>query len=245
MPACELTAGSRPNNLRHCGCKSSQSLEIDGVLLSSLKTKEMEFANRIQIGNTPRLKLGRYGHARLLLQRNPRNMSKTHFRANRSDRGGRNRESHGPEGTKFNFFCGGLEMPLMVWNDKLSVGVEALDNDHKKLVTLINRLYDEIKEGRKGEQVDQLLDELKDYTQSHFAREESLFEKTGYAEQTAHRHEHASMMNWISDIGKRWEQNQAISPRLEIVNYLKDWLFDHIVGTDQRYVQHMKAAGIR
>jgi hypothetical protein len=47
MPACELTAGSRPNNLRHCGCKSSQSLETYGILLSSLKTKEMEFANSI------------------------------------------------------------------------------------------------------------------------------------------------------------------------------------------------------
>jgi hemerythrin-like metal-binding protein len=125
------------------------------------------------------------------------------------------------------------------------VGVEALDGDHKKLVSLVNQLYDGIKQGGRGEQVNHLLDELKNYTLYHFAREERLLEETGYGEQAAHHHEHSNMVDWVSGLETRWERNQAVSPRLEIVNYLKDWIFDHIVGSDQRYAPHLKAAGIR
>ena len=53
------------------------------------------------------------------------------------------------------------------------------------------------------------------------------------------------MVVWVEGIRKRVEEGKAVAPSLEVVNHLKDWLFEHILGSDQRYVEHLTAAGVR
>lgn len=65
-------------------------------------------------------------------------------------------------------------MPFAVWNDRISVGVETIDADHKKLIAMVNDLYDAILAGCGRKKLDSLLDHLIDYTRYHFAREEKL-----------------------------------------------------------------------
>ena len=73
-------------------------------------------------------------------------------------------------------------MPLMTWTDSMSVGVKVLDDDHKKLVDMVNELHDGILEGHRHEALAHVLDQLVHYTKVHFAREEQLFDKTKYAQ---------------------------------------------------------------
>jgi hemerythrin len=135
-------------------------------------------------------------------------------------------------------------MTFMVWNDRLSVGVESLDQDHKKLLEILNRLYDSVTDGSCGDVIGGVLDELLEYTQSHFSKEESLLEKTKYKGIEAHESEHQTMIDWVTELRTRNGSGVACAPSLETVVNLKDWLFDHILGTDQRYVPHLKRRGI-
>jgi hemerythrin len=135
-------------------------------------------------------------------------------------------------------------MPFMVWCDKLSVGVEALDADHKNMIAIINELYEGILAGRNKEIVGDIIERLVDYTRSHFAREEGLLAECGYPETAAHKKEHDEMAVWAERVEVEFFQGTLAAPSLEVMNRLKDWLFDHIGNSDQRYTRYMKDAGI-
>ena len=135
-------------------------------------------------------------------------------------------------------------MSFIAWNDRLSVGVEIIDSDHKKLVGMLNELYDAIADGTSKEILGDLLDRLVEYTSVHFAREESFFSRTGYPGAEAHKFEHANMIAWLVEMRTRLKSGSAMGPSLELVNYLKDWLFDHILGSDMEYGPHLNAMGI-
>ena len=86
-----------------------------------------------------------------------------------------------------------------------------------------------------------LLDRLVDYTHYHFAHEEELFARTGYPDTAAHRHEHDEMAECMKNTWRRYRNGSIPAPSLEVMNTLKDWLFNHILGSDQRYAPHTKA----
>ena len=84
-------------------------------------------------------------------------------------------------------------MPLMEWNDKLSVGVAQFDNEHKKLVAMVNELFDAVQGGHGKEALGKILDGLIAYTKTHFANEERYFQQHGYADYAQHKAEHDAL----------------------------------------------------
>lgn len=134
-------------------------------------------------------------------------------------------------------------MPLMVWSDRLSVGVKLIDDDHKRLLSLANDLHDAIVDRRGKEQLGNTLEELLNYTRFHFAREEQFFLETTYAEAATHKVEHDGLTAQVEQIQVRFN---AGSPALtlEVMNFLKDWLFDHILGSDAKFGPHLNSRGI-
>ena len=75
----------------------------------------------------------------------------------------------------------------LVWKDEYSVGIEAMDDDHKKLLNLINQLQTAVHYYTGKEFEEKALDELVDYTKTHFKREELLLEENDYADLEAHK----------------------------------------------------------
>ena len=136
-------------------------------------------------------------------------------------------------------------MPFMVWDDKLSVGVAVLDEDHKKLIAMINELYDAVLTNHGREVLNGILDRLVAYTSYHFAREEKLMLEAGYAGFEAHKKQHDLMSKWAVQTEFEIHKNLLPAPSLEVLNYLKDWLFDHINGSDKEYGSCLNASGIR
>lgn len=135
-------------------------------------------------------------------------------------------------------------MPLMTWTDKLSVGVTVLDDDHKKLVDMVNELYDGIKSGQGKESLGKILDGLVHYTKVHFAREEKLFATTNYAASAAHKQEHDNLTKQVMDLQTKYKQGTVTLLSLELMNFLKNWLINHIQGSDQKYGPHLNRSGI-
>ncbi len=128
---------------------------------------------------------------------------------------------------------------FVVWQDDYSVGIEAIDQDHKKLLALINNLL-AAQQCRTGVELErQAMDELMDYTQVHFKREEDLMRKHGYADFEGHKAQHDQMVTQVRLFRSRYEEKgRGAIP--EVARYLKLWLLQHINGTDRKYVPFLR-----
>ncbi len=132
---------------------------------------------------------------------------------------------------------------LIEWNSKYILGVDSIDKQHKRLVDLINKLYADFGSKRGKESLIKVVDELIQYTQYHFGYEEEIFQKIGYKETVNHNAEHANFIKKVDSFANGYK-NQGTVLSFDIINFLKDWLVNHICKTDKRYVKALKEHGI-
>jgi hemerythrin-like metal-binding protein len=135
-------------------------------------------------------------------------------------------------------------MSLITWNENLSVGVEAVDSQHKRLIQLINETHSAMLEGRSSEQMAMVINALIEYTKSHFAFEEDVFNKFGYSEKEGHILAHQTLTEKVVRYKEKYESGETILG-VEMLGFLKDWLIGHIVGVDKRYQSFFIDHGIK
>jgi hemerythrin len=128
-------------------------------------------------------------------------------------------------------------MAVISWNDSLSVGVLAFDNQHRRLIAIINKLHDAMKDGRGKEVLDGIMLELVDYTVYHFLAEEKMFIDTGYPDYVAHKREHDAFTARV----KAARGSATNATTLATLSQLTDWLRHHIMGVDRKYTAHFTA----
>lgn len=130
-----------------------------------------------------------------------------------------------------------------VWKDEYSVGVESLDDDHRKLLNLINNFQTAVhyKTGEVFEK--EAFNEVISYTKYHFEREEKMMQEAGYADLEAHKDVHRAMVAKIDEFLLDYEKrgHEALE---DVSLFLKDWLVKHINGTDQDYSSLMIEKGL-
>jgi hemerythrin len=131
----------------------------------------------------------------------------------------------------------------MTWNEKMSVGVVAIDDEHKTLVALVNELFDAIQAGTADDELAHVLDELVAYTASHFRHEEELFERMAYPGGAEHKREHDDLTRQVLEIQAKVKAGVRGTLSLEVMNFLKNWLLNHMQSSDRRYASHLRAAG--
>jgi hemerythrin-like metal-binding protein len=132
-------------------------------------------------------------------------------------------------------------MPLIAWDETMSVGIRDLDEDHQKLVKALNRFFDGFSAGQDRKSLDRLLDALLEDTQEHFLREEKLFAATSYPDAAAHEKEHNDLLASGAKVRDALRDNYDATISLELANFLKDWLLHHIEDADKKYGVYMKA----
>ncbi len=135
-------------------------------------------------------------------------------------------------------------MSLITWNTSYAVGVAEIDTQHQKLVDLINKLHDAMKAGKSNTVLGGLLSDLVSYTGYHFATEEKYFDKFHYAESPAHRAEHRKLVAEVVEFQKKFKSGAA-SISMDLMEFLKKWLTDHIAGSDRKYVACFKENGLK
>lgn len=129
------------------------------------------------------------------------------------------------------------------WRDEYSVGIAAIDEDHKHLLHLINNLQTAAHYQTDASFVKEALNELVDYTKTHFQREEALMEENGYPEFAAHKQEHQTMIAKVDELIRHFEQAQDETVE-DAVQFLKNWLVKHINGSDQAYSGFLREKGV-
>ncbi|WP_272701336.1 bacteriohemerythrin [Desulfovibrio sp. Fe33] len=139
------------------------------------------------------------------------------------------------------FLTSGDDKPLIVWDDSIATGIDLIDDQHKELVKLINRLNSAMLQGKGKAMIGETLEELRRYTSFHFNQEETLFEKYGYSETEEHKSVHGKLLGQVSEFIDKFDSGQTGMSR-DLFYFLKDWLVNHIQGVDKRYVPHLKEA---
>lgn len=124
-------------------------------------------------------------------------------------------------------------MKDIVWGDILSVAVDEIDEDHRKLVSIFNILNHSVIEGESPDYLAAVLEELINCTVWHFSHEERLMLKYGYEGIEVHKAEHQELINSSKKLQK--EILQADLPvSNEDIEFLEHWLVEHILTTDMR-----------
>lgn len=122
-------------------------------------------------------------------------------------------------------------MKDLIWDNTLSVDVNEIDDDHRKLVELFNMLNQSVMEGAKAAYIEAVLDELISLTVWHFRHEERLMLKYGYEGIDAHKAEHQQLIESARDLQNKLLQQGRVIREKEI-EFLEHWLTGHILGAD-------------
>ena len=132
-------------------------------------------------------------------------------------------------------------MPLFIWKPAYELDVPEIDVQHRRLVGLINELYEAMKEGRGQDIVDDILAELQKDIQQHFATEERFMKKSMYPETERHMEEHRKLGGRVIELTQRRQQGNKISTP-ELMSFLSYWLRDHLAGSDVEFGQFLKSS---
>ncbi len=134
-------------------------------------------------------------------------------------------------------------MALIEWSEELSTGIQEVDTQHRRLVDIINELHVAVLDRREKQLMSRIFTELVEYTKTHFAFEEELFERHGYPGEEAHKLQHQHLAQRVIDLKEEFDGgNTAVT--LEVMRFLRDWLADHIIGSDKHYAPFLIEKGI-
>ncbi|MBU5612698.1 bacteriohemerythrin [Geomonas azotofigens] len=134
-------------------------------------------------------------------------------------------------------------MEIIEWSESLSVGIGKVDEQHKRLIQLMEELDQAIRNNETADVVEDVLTNLFNYAQAHFAVEEELFRTHKYPEMALHELEHQRF------IAKAFAFKERLSSKrpglaLELLTFLSSWVLNHIELTDKRYAKFLHDCGV-
>ena len=135
-------------------------------------------------------------------------------------------------------------MSMVEWNDDYSVDIQEIDEQHKCLINIMNELYVALANKSNQDQVADVLNKLVEYTKVHFAVEETLMRIFHYEGYEQHKEIHDQIVVKVLEYqGEFRAGNTKVG--MELLMFLKDWLFDHINKVDKGYTKTFHKAGMK
>jgi hemerythrin len=127
----------------------------------------------------------------------------------------------------------------ILWKDEQhSVGNAEIDGQHKRVFDLLNRMYGTMQKSDGTANVLSILDELKDYSATHFRREEDLMQKRGFPKLSEHKVLHLRYEDKIREFGRQFAQSfNDVFP--DVFVFLRDWWLNHIQTADRKYIPYI------
>lgn len=138
-----------------------------------------------------------------------------------------------------------MQIPKLVWEEKYSVKVIQIDLQHKKLFDTVNSLIDILATVPvQKEKVDEVIKALVQYKEYHFKTEEQYFDKFHYEGAEEHKVKHKEFGEKLEEI-TRESGGDSVVLAFKLVDFLEDWLIDHLMGEDQKYVACFQEYGLK
>ena len=129
------------------------------------------------------------------------------------------------------------------WDNKYSVGISILDEEHKKFIDIINKAVAVKENNGNPEKVREILYEMIKHALKHFATEEACMKKYNFPEYQIHRNEHLDFTDQtFANLNKVIMGDYLVAN--EILEYLNQWFVNHIQGTDRKYIDCFNKNGL-
>ena len=122
----------------------------------------------------------------------------------------------------------------LVWNSSMNTGIEKVDQQHRKLVEIVNRLYTAVEKGKTIKELGPSFNELITYTKTHFADEVRLMKEVNYEHMQAHDALHKDLTKQVGEYLDKLQSGEMIDSS-ELMMFLKDWLVKHILSEDKKF----------
>jgi hemerythrin-like metal-binding protein len=129
-------------------------------------------------------------------------------------------------------------MPLIKWSDIPLTNIEHIDNEHKGLVELLNKLHDVVSQDQGKEFISPALMELIRYAKTHFKHEEDFMKMHDYSDVDAHHQAHIMFISKVADFKKKYD-NHEMSTLIPILTFVSRWIIEHISQVDQKYAKEL------
>lgn len=129
------------------------------------------------------------------------------------------------------------------WDESYSVCVKELDAQHQKLIQVLNELSDAMTARKKGDILGKVLNDLVDYAEVHFQTEEKYFNKFDYPDTAIHTSQHNDFVRHVSDFRKGFDEGRLLLS-LDVMQFLNEWLINHIKGSDKNYAKFFNEKGL-
>jgi hemerythrin-like metal-binding protein len=128
---------------------------------------------------------------------------------------------------------------FILWDNSLSVGNKIVDEQHMKLIDIINALYESFVDQTASIKLGKIIEELIDYADYHFKTEEELLEKYDYPFKNDHLALHEEFVIKINDFRNKYHEGKS-NLTFQIMNFLRNWLLIHIKEEDQKFAVYIK-----
>ena len=128
-------------------------------------------------------------------------------------------------------------MTLIEWKDEFSVGVAAVDHEHRELIALINALHADIGAGASRDTVIESLGEIYAQISAHFALEEKFMRESGYMAYAEHKEDHEILLDDLRDIMDQVEDDGSYG-EARLSSDLGFWFSEHFRTHDARLHSH-------
>ncbi len=138
------------------------------------------------------------------------------------------------------------ESNLVEWDDRYSVGVKVIDEQHQSLVKIANELFKGCTQGEEEAKAyfGTAIKQAVDYVRYHFATEEKLLMEAGYPDFPAHKKKHETFVRTVIEEVKAFQEGRKFVPN-HFARYLRDWILEHIAVEDRLYRDHLAARGYK
>jgi hemerythrin-like metal-binding protein len=129
------------------------------------------------------------------------------------------------------------------WTEKMSVGSIEIDSQHKILVGLLNELYQAFLDRDHKDKVGTIIERMAEYAKVHFDTEEKYFAEFSYSDAAGHNKEHQQFREKVNDFMVKYKSNSG-ALTYDVMNFLRNWLTNHIMFTDQKYMECFLRNGV-
>ena len=128
---------------------------------------------------------------------------------------------------------------MFEWKPQYSVQMPEIDSQHQRLFRLAGELHAAMQQGKGRLILEQCLARLVDYTKTHFAAEEQMLRRYGYPDVAAHKVKHDKLTAHVVELQNRFRAGEN-TLSITLMQFLKDWLEQHIAGSDQHYSAYIR-----
>jgi hemerythrin-like metal-binding protein len=121
----------------------------------------------------------------------------------------------------------------------MSVGNDIIDQDHRYLLCLFNSIELILSEKGLYDQLPFYFDQLLEYTQFHFDREEKIQLKSNYKGHYEHKQKHMQIIQRINEVSESLKNGED-GVKENLVELVREWVIDHVVQTDKEMTPHLQ-----